>query len=94
MKIAGLIWLEDIVDKLAWKHGVLPDEVKETLTNRPHFRFIEKGHQVEEDLYAAYGQTDAGRYLTVFFVYKKTKQALIVSAREMTKTERKRYGKA
>ena len=93
MKITGLIWLEDIVDKLAWKHGVLPDEVGEVVANRPHFRFIEKGRQVEEDLYAAYGRTDAGRYLTVFFVYKKTKQALIISAREMTKTERKRYGK-
>ena len=94
MKIVGLIWLEDIVDKLAWKHGVLPEEVSEVLANRPHIRFIEKGHQVEEDLYAAYGRTESGRYLTVFFVYKKTKQALIVSAREMTKTERKRYGKA
>lgn len=94
MKIIGLILLEDIVDKLAWKHGVVPEEVAEVIANRHQIRFIEKGDQVGEDLYAAYGRTDAGRNLAVFFVYKTTKQALVISAREMTKTERKRYGKS
>ncbi len=31
MKIDGLIWLRDIVDKLAWKHQVDPEEVEEAL---------------------------------------------------------------
>jgi uncharacterized DUF497 family protein len=44
-------------------------------------------------VYSALGQTDAGRYLIVFFVYKKTRQALIVSARDMTNAERNRYEK-
>jgi len=39
------------------------------------------------------GQTDAGRYLIVFFVYKKKGQALILSARDMTDVERDRYEK-
>ena len=39
------------------------------------------------------GQTSAGRYLMVFFVRKKTRQALILSARDMTDSERKRYEK-
>ena len=39
------------------------------------------------------GQTGAGRYVIVFFVRKKTQQALIVSARGMTDSERKRYEK-
>jgi uncharacterized DUF497 family protein len=39
-------------------------------------------------------QTDAGRYLTVLFIYKKkAKEALILSARDMAKKERKRYEK-
>jgi len=36
-------------------------------------------------------QTEAGRYLTVFFVLKKDGQALVVSARDMSDTERKRH---
>ena len=35
MKIDGLIWLRDIVDKLAWKHQVDTEEVEEVLNNQP-----------------------------------------------------------
>ena len=34
---------------------------------------------------------EAGRYLAVFFVRKSTGDALIISAREMSKKERKAY---
>ena len=93
MKITGIIWLEEIVEKLARKHGVEQQEVREVLSSSPEFRFIEKGHRAGENVYAAFGQTDAGRYLIVFFVYKKDKRALILSARDMTRAERKSYGK-
>jgi hypothetical protein len=56
-------------------------------------RFIEHGHYEGENLYAAYGQSEAGRYLTVFFILKPNQQALIISARDMDQKERKRYGK-
>ena len=46
-----------------------------------------------ENLYAALGQTDAGRYLIVFFVYKTTREALLISARDMSKKERRQYEK-
>jgi len=36
----------------------------------------EKGDIPGEDVYSALGQTEAGRFLIVFFVYKKTKEAL------------------
>lgn len=91
MKIRGLIWLNEIIEKIIPKHRVNQNEVKEVFTNRPHFRFIEKGHQVGENVYAAMGQTNSGRYLIIFFVYKKDGSALILSARDMTKNERKRY---
>lgn len=93
MKITELIWLEEIIEKLGRKHGVEPQEVREVLAHPTEYRFIEKGHRRGENVYAAFGQTDAGRYLVVFFVYKKDKRALILSAREMTHTERKRHGK-
>lgn len=91
MKIKGLIWLDNIVDKIEQKHQVLPEEIREVLHNRPKFRFVEKGHRLDENVYFATGQTDTGRYLIAFFVYKKDGRALILSARDMTKRERKQH---
>lgn len=93
MRIDDLIWLPHIVDKLAWKHGVTPEEVDQILFSRPSFRRVQKGHVHGEDVYAALGQTEVGRYLIVFFIYKPSREALILSAREMNKQERRRYGR-
>jgi uncharacterized DUF497 family protein len=91
VKISGFIWLEQIVEKLRRKHNVLPQEVEEVFQRSPNFRFVEKGHRRDENVYAALGQTIAGRYLIIFFVYKSNNKALIVSARDMDDAERKRY---
>ncbi|MBA3601802.1 MAG: BrnT family toxin [Acidobacteria bacterium] len=91
MKIEGIIWLNQIVDKLAFKHQVETFEVEEVLVGKPKFRFVEKGDRKDEDVYMALGQTEAGRYLTVLFIYKQTKEALILSARKMANKERKMY---
>ncbi|NUM43435.1 MAG: BrnT family toxin [Anaerolineales bacterium] len=91
MKINGLFFLRHIIDKLYVKHNVLKEEVEEVFAQNPWIIFVEKGHFPGEDVYAALGQTEAGRYLKVFFVYKADKQALIVSARDMTHTDRRRY---
>ena len=45
----------------------------------------------DEDVYVALGRTEAGRYLAVFFVYKATREALILTARDMTHKERRKY---
>lgn len=93
MRIEGVLWIRDVVDKLAFKRQVETDEVEEALGGRPKFRFVEKGEQKGEDVYLALGQTDAGRYLSVLFIYKKTKEALILSARDMARKERRQYGR-
>ena len=93
MKLEGIIWLREIVDKLAFKHHVEPDEVEEVFDDEPKFRFVENGERKGENVYLALGQTVAGRYLAVLFIYKKTKEALILSARDMADKERKQYGK-
>jgi uncharacterized DUF497 family protein len=55
---------------------------------------VEKGYTEGEDVYAAFGQTFGGRYLSVFFVYKpKDNTATIISARNMSKKERKTYAR-
>ena len=91
MNIDGFVWLEDIVEKLWQKHHVEETEVEQVLDNSPHVRFVENGHRAAENVYAALGQTNGGRYLIVFFVYKSSKQALIVSARDMSASERRQY---
>lgn len=93
MKISGLIWLEGIVEKIIQKHRVSQEEIREVFRNSSHYRFVEKGHRAGENVYSALGETDAGRYLVVFFVHKKNQQALVVSARDMTRPERARYEK-
>jgi uncharacterized protein len=91
MNIKGIIWLNNIVDKLAFKHQVETSEVEELLTGKPKFRFVEKGERKGEDVYIAMGQTQSGRYLVALFIYKLTKEALILSARDMARKERKMY---
>lgn len=38
-------------------------------------------------------RTAAGRYLIIYFVSKATKEALIISARKMTRKEKRAYAK-
>lgn len=91
MHIIDIIWLPHVIDKLAWKHQVTPEEVDEVLFSKPKFRKVQKGHIQGEDVYAAMGRTKAGRYLVLFFIHKQTREALILSARDMDRKERKQY---
>lgn len=93
MEITGYVWRDDVIDKLIWKHQVEVEEVVEVFENRPRLEMLERSHRPGEDLYIASGQTDEGRHLIIFFIRKKDGQVLIVTARDMTKKERKRYGK-
>ncbi len=93
MKVEGVIWLDTIIEKLAVKHNVQPDEVEAVLRNNAKFRLAKKGDRQGEDVYLALGRTDTGRYLTVLFIYKSPKQALILSARDMADKERRMYGR-
>lgn len=91
MEIRHIVWLEDIVDKLRWKHQVVESEVIEVLENRPRFVRKEAGLTPGEDVFGAFGRTSSGRLLAVFFVYTRDQRAIIVSAREMSSKEQKRY---
>jgi len=93
MKLRGIIWLREIVDKLAYKHHVVTYEVEEVLDANPKIRLVEKGERNGENVYMALGRTDVGRYLAVLFIYKRTREALILSARSMTAKERRQYAK-
>ncbi len=72
--------IEHIVD-----YVVEPYEAKEAIGDEP---FIAKAGQ---DKYVAYGQSDAGRYLLVVFAPKSERRLRVITARDMTAAEKKRY---
>jgi hypothetical protein len=91
--IDDIIWLDAIVEKLTWKHQVLTSEVEEVLRGRCRIFRKETGRVEGENLYNALGQSEDGRYLSVFFIKKLNNKVLIVTARDMNNNERKRYAK-
>jgi len=93
VQIIDILWLPDIVEKLASKHGIESAEVEELFTSRPQFRRIQRGRIHGEDLYSAMGRTGSGRYVIVYFIRKSNGMALIISARDMDSGERKQYGR-
>lgn len=91
--INDIIWLDTVVEELAWKHRVLPHEVEEVLSEKCRIFKRESGDIEGEDLYNALGQTKGGRYLSVFFIKKFNNKVLIITARDMNRRERRRYEK-
>ncbi|MDI6735965.1 MAG: BrnT family toxin, partial [bacterium] len=70
MIINEVIWKEKFVKKIEGKHKVTTFEVEEILRGKMKVRRVTKGDVEGEDVYLALGQTNAGRYLSVFFILK------------------------
>lgn len=94
MIIKSFIWRTEVIDKIESKHEVTVEEVEEIFRPGTIYRRGPRGKKRKgEDVYKAYGQTDAGRYLFVAFIYKLNHRALILSARDMDDDERDSYRK-
>ena len=91
MQLYEVIWRDQFVEKIEGKHGISIDEVEQVLFGEPHVRRAERGRVRGEDVYVAYGQTAAGRYVVVFFIHKRQIAALPISARDMTASEKRYY---
>ena len=94
MRIDYVVCPANIADKIESKHDVTVREARQALLSNPRIRFAEKGYTEGDDVYVAFGRTFGGRYLAVFFVHKPTTAtAIIISARDMSKKERRSYGR-
>ncbi|NOZ06969.1 MAG: BrnT family toxin [Chloroflexi bacterium] len=82
MRIAGFEWDDGNREKYL-KHDVTDDEAEEPFYNRHKSRR-------SGNLYYLYGVTDEGRYLFIVFA-RKSRLARIISARDMTTSERRYY---
>ncbi len=91
MKIETIIWKQKFVDKIAKKHHVSVAEVEEILYGKKKVYRISKGDVKGEKLYLALGETNSGRYLSIFFILKQNNSVLPISARDMDNKERRRY---
>ena len=67
------------------KHQVTPEEVDEVCFGNP---WVLGGR---DGSYAVYGQTEAGRFLVAFIYPRGGGVFALATARDMTRTERRRY---
>jgi uncharacterized DUF497 family protein len=94
VQIENIVCSERTEAKLESKHHVTFREARQIFFSKSRIRFAESGYTTGEDVYAAFGQTLGGRYLSLFFIYKPArKTAVIISARDMSDKERKAYGR-
>ena len=89
LRIESLEIDDHILDKIESKHGISFEEVEEAcLSEKRHVR------RSKEGLYKLFSQTVAGRYILVVLVNLGRGCWRIVTAREMTDSESRLYGKA
>ncbi len=91
MWLKEIIWIDKFIFKIQKKHNVTVEEIEEALLSGALFCHARRGKVNGEDVYVAYGKTQAGRYLFIVFIYKSPMKGLIISARDMTIKERRRY---
>ncbi|MFZ1946145.1 MAG: BrnT family toxin [bacterium] len=88
--VAGFQWDRDNLDKNLVKHQVNDWECEQVFFNQPLVILEDRKHSMIERRWAAFGRTDAGRPLVVVFT-RRGKLIRVVSARSMSRRERKFY---
>lgn len=92
-QFTGFQWDEGNIDKNLLKHQVQNWECEQIFFNEPLIILDDPKHSLSEKRWAAFGQTDAGRLLTIIFT-KREKLLRVVSARDMNRKEKKFYEKS
>jgi len=80
---------DHILDKIETKHGITFSEVEEACLSDK--RQVRRGR---EGLYKLFNQTAAGRYILVVLINLGSGSWKVVTAREMTDSERQLYQKS
>ena len=89
MEIKSVYISQSVAEKISREHNVEPTEVREVFSNAYFKPKIYRSDRIRE-AYVAYGRTLEGRYLMVAF-FRYNKQARVITARDLTETERKRF---
>ncbi|SRR4030042_4216755 len=91
-EVVGFDWDEANVLKNWEKHKVKHTEAEEVFENKPKFVFPDTKHSKVEVRYGILGVTNERRLLSVTFTLRNG-SIRVVSARDMSKRERKFYEK-
>lgn len=84
MKHSRFEWDDTNINHIAL-HDVEADEAEAVLDNNPLIL------RTSDNKYLAYGQTDEGRFLLVVFVRKPGQIVRVITARDMSNEEKKKY---
>lgn len=93
VRCTGFQWDEGNAGKNWALHQVTQAEAEQAFFNRPVVVASDLRHSTEEPRYAALGQTDAGRRLSIVFTLRDT-LVRVISARGMSRPERRIYEQA
>jgi uncharacterized DUF497 family protein len=92
-RLNGFEWDAGNADKNWLRHDVRQAEAEQALLNAPLVVQANVAHPRAEPRFIGLGHTDAGRLLTVVFTARGTR-IRVISARPMSRAERKIYGQA
>jgi uncharacterized DUF497 family protein len=87
LRIENFEWDEGNALHLELVHGIEMEEAEEVFATTPIFRRTKKGH------YAVFGQTSAGRYLTIVFELKPAGVVRVITGWDMKRAEIQYYRK-
>lgn len=93
MRIERFDWRHDREEHIA-RHGVSREEVEEAVFEDRARMLLRRGpaeRNPDETIYQHLGRTEAGRYLFTALLYTGGGEAILLTARDMTDTERRRY---
>ncbi len=93
MRIERLDWRHDREEHIA-RHSVSREEVEEAVFDDRAGMLLRQGpaqRDPDETVYQYLGRTEAGRYLLTALLYTGGGEAIPLTARDMTNTERRRY---
>ncbi len=86
----GFQWDQGNIDKNLINHNVENWASEQIFFNKPLLVLDDPKHSIPEKRWAAFGKTDADRFLIVIFT-KRGDLIRVISARDMNKKERKFY---
>jgi uncharacterized DUF497 family protein len=89
-KFLGFQWDTGNINKNLIKHGIENWECEQVFFNKPLLILEDPKHSGSEKRWAAFGKTDAERFLIVIFT-KRNNLIRIISARNMNRKERQFY---
>jgi len=94
-RITGFDWDAGNARKSVDKHAVSQPEAEQLFFRKPLWIAVDMRHSQQEERFHALGQTAAGRLLHVTFTLREEGTKIrIISARDMSRRERRLYEQA